>query len=99
MKQQKSRFVFVIWEDTVHRGGWREPSEVPEMVKDEFLVGSTGFLVTKNKKKVVLSQGRACESGDWQDLLVIPTHNVKQILKMKVCYGKTRAKNRKNTHR
>lgn len=88
----KCPLVLVVWEDTVHRNGWRSSDEAKEFLKGNFLVGSAGYLVKKTKKTVLLAHGVAYESGEWHDLLCIPRPNVKSICRMRTKNDKARPK-------
>jgi hypothetical protein len=76
--------VEIFWNDAFSRYGWKDKAEFLEMAKHGLTCKSTGYLVWKDKKYIILAHGLAeGENGDFQDLLAIPSGMVRSIHRIK----------------
>lgn len=76
--------VEILWEDTYAHAGWNENvEEYCEEAKDyQFTIRTVGFIVLKNKKKIIVSMSLT-RTDCMGDMISIPRKNIISILKLK----------------
>ena len=75
---KKVRFVRVDWIDSVTNGGWSAANSVSTGAEPTHIV-SGGFLLEKNKRRVVIAQSLSESTQEVCNLLTIPRGNVVRI--------------------
>ena len=70
-----ARVVIVEWDDICSNGGWKSPEDS----RADWKVISTGFLLYRNKKELVLVQSKVLDSDVVADSLTIPMGVVRKV--------------------
>ena len=82
MKEKKTvcQLYRIDWEDACADGGWKRVQDVPQ--PKLLAVHSVGYLVSENKKAIVLAQ-QLSERGNYSDTITIPKTCITKKVKLK----------------
>ena len=79
-KRKVCQLYRVDWEDAFADGGWKNVHNAPTPTL--LLVHSTGYLISENKKAIVLAQ-QLSERGNYSDTISIPKNCIVKRVNLK----------------
>jgi hypothetical protein len=74
----KEEIKTIRWVDTTSDSEWKKKEDIMKWAEEETICESTGFLVGKNKKHIVIASMRDKKNNEFSDYHKIPRRCIKR---------------------